>query len=158
MKEVDLVPMDQEQFQSYLEQGVRRYAAENVKAGYRTEEDAEERSREDHLRLLPQGLETPSNHLFIIRERGSGKSVGALWIKIEEEGRRSGFIYDIFIEERCRGKGLGKATMRALDRFAKEKGLRALYLHVFSHNPVAIHLYQESGFVVKSMNLEKLME
>jgi GNAT superfamily N-acetyltransferase len=158
MKEVELLPMSHDQFQSYLEQVVLRYAKENIKAGYRTDEDAERCSREDHQRLLPQGIDTPLNYLLTIRDKANAEEVGALWLKVEDRGRPVGFVYDLFLEERHRGKGLGKATMAALDAFAKERGLRALYLHVFSHNAVAIRLYQEAGFKVKSMNMEKLMD
>jgi GNAT superfamily N-acetyltransferase len=158
MRDVILAPMSEEQFQSYLERAVHRYALENIKAGYRTEEDAESKSKEDHLRLLHNGLDTPFNHLFVIKDLAGGEQVGALWVKFEEDGSRSGFIYDLFIEEEQRGKGLGKATIRALEKLAKERAVRVLYLHVFAHNPVAIRLYQESGFVVKSMNMERLLE
>jgi ribosomal protein S18 acetylase RimI-like enzyme len=158
MRDVILVPMIEEQFQSYLEQAVHRYALENIKAGYRTEEDAESKSKEDHLRLLHNGLDTPLNHLFVIKDPASGDQVGALWVKFEEDGSRSGFIYDLFIEEEHRGQGLGKATIRALEKLAKERAVRVLYLHVFAHNPVAIRLYQGEGFVVKSMNMERLLE
>jgi ribosomal protein S18 acetylase RimI-like enzyme len=157
MREVELLQMSQYQFQGYLERAVLRYAKENIKAGYRTNEDAERRSREDHLRLLPQGQDTPFNHLFVIKEKASGEEVGALWLKVEDYGRPAGFIYDVFLEEEYRGKGLGKATMTALEAFARKIGLRALYLHVFSHNTVAIRLYGEVGFKVKSMNMEKLL-
>jgi ribosomal protein S18 acetylase RimI-like enzyme len=158
MEEVELVPMNEHQFQKYLELAVHRYALENIKAGYRTKEEAEDRSRQDHLRLLHLGLVTPCNYLYVIKDMASGEEVGSLWLKVEEDGRPTGFIYDIFLEEEHRGKGLGKATLRALERLAKEKGLRALYLHVFAHNPVAIHLYQSTGFVVKSVNMEKRMD
>ncbi len=158
MREVELLPMSEDQFQSYLERAVHRYAKENVKAGYRTDEDAERRSREDHLRLLHLGLDTPDNYLFEIRDRANGEEVGALWFKVEDDGRPVGFIYDVFLEEDHRRKGLGKATMKALEQLAREKGLKALYLHVFTHNPVAVHLYEVAGFKVKSMNMEKRLD
>jgi len=155
MSEVELLPMGEAEFQSYLERAVKRYALENIKAGYRTVEDSERRSQEDHLRLLPLGLETPCNFLLVIKDKASSKSVGALWLRTEDDGRPVGFVYDIFLEEGERGKGLGKATMRALEEFARGKGLKALYLHVFAHNLVAVRLYQGSGYKVKSMNMEK---
>ena len=158
MSEVELLPMSESEFQSYLERAVKRYAQENIKAGYRTVDDAERRSQEDHLRLLPLGIETPCNYLLVIKEKASSRSVGALWLRTEDDGRPVGFVYDIFLEEEERGRGLGKATMRALEEFARGKGLKALYLHVFAHNHVAMRLYQGSGYQVKSMNMEKLLE
>jgi len=156
--EVDLVPMDKKQFSQYYEGSVLRYAQENIRAGYRTEAEAERRSREDHKRILPKGLRTPGTFLMVVLSRSTGEGIGAVWLKVEGGARPSGFIYDIFLEEPYRGKGYGKATLRALEAFARENGLKALLLHVFAHNPVAIHLYQGAGFEVKSMNMEKVLE
>lgn len=158
MREVDLVPMLEGQFAIFQEDSVVRYAHENIKAGYRTEEDALQWSRNEFQRLLPSGLSTPDNHFFIIRDRASGQEIGAIWLKVETKGSPSAFIYEIFLQEELRGKGFGKATMKALEDLAREKGLKALYLHVFAHNSVAIHLYEVSGFKVRSMNMEKLLE
>lgn len=158
MQEVALVPMNEDQFQRYLGAAIQRYSMENVKAGYWTKEEAGPRSEEAHLRLLPEGLVTPGVLLFVIQERGSGTEVGALLLKIEGSDPPIGFIYDIFLEEEHRGKGLGKATMKAMEEMARQKGLRALYLHVFAHNPVALRLYEHSGFKVKSMNMEKRLD
>jgi ribosomal protein S18 acetylase RimI-like enzyme len=155
MKEVELLPMDEGQFAAYLERAVPRYAKENVKAGYRTEEDALDRSRADHLRLLPLGTETPGNHLFIINDRESGHQIGVIWIKFEEGNNPAVYIYDVFVEEQFRGKGYGKATLRAVEAFSKAKGARSIFLHVFAHNPLAMRLYDEAGFKVRSMNMEK---
>jgi len=47
------------------------------------------------------------------------------------------------------------ATLRALERLAKKKESRALFLPVLAQNSVAIHPYEEPGFEIKSMNMEK---
>jgi ribosomal protein S18 acetylase RimI-like enzyme len=156
--EVELVPMDKKQFARFYERSVQRYAQENIKAGYRTETEAESRSKEDHKKLLPKGLRTPDHILMVVRSRSTGEEVGTIWMKVERGDRPSGFIYDIFLEERFRGMGYGKATLRALESLAREKGLGSLFLHVFAHNPVAIRLYQGTGFKVKSMNMEKVLD
>jgi GNAT superfamily N-acetyltransferase len=158
MMEVDLVPMDKKQFSQFYEKSVRRYAQENIRAGYRTEAEAERKSREDHKKLLPKGVRTPDTFLMVVRSRSTGEEIGAVWMRVERGTRPTAFIYDIFLEEPYRGKGYGKATLQALEALARQNGLKALYLHVFAHNPVAINLYQGAGFKVKSMNMEKLLD
>ncbi len=150
-----MVPMEEDRFPEYLERAVRRYAQENIRAGYRTEHDALAISRQDHLRLLPQGLSTPDNYLMTVKDSSTGFEVGVIWFKMEATEQASAFIYDVFIKEAFRDQGYGRATMKALERFARERGLRSLLLHVFAHNSTAIHLYESVGFEVKSMNMEK---
>lgn len=158
MAEVELVPMDMEEFEAYLDRAIPRYAAETVKAGYRTSQEAVQRAKEDHDRLLPAGLGTPDNHLLVIRRTRDGQKVGTVWLRVDRGERPTGFVYDVFIDEGLRGKGLGKATMRAMESLAKSLGLRALYLHVFAHNPVALRLYEGEGYRVRSLNMEKALD
>jgi hypothetical protein len=48
--------MTEEEFQAFLAESVPEYAAEKVKAGNWTPEEALEKSRNEHTRLLPEGL------------------------------------------------------------------------------------------------------
>ena len=99
---VRLVPMTENEFEAYLDQTVPKYAAENVRAGYWSEEGALERSRKIYLNLLPRGVETENNYLFHIQTEESGEKVGVVWIK-HEVPRPHGFIFDIRLDETQRG-------------------------------------------------------
>jgi len=158
MAEVELVPMDQKQFSAYLEKAIERYAAENVKAGYHTVKEAIEKSKEDHLRLLPEGNVTPDNHLLIVRDKLTGAIIGSVWLRMKYGAQPSGFLFDIFLEERFRGQGLGASVMMELERLAVKMGARSLFLHVFAHNPAAINLYKKLGYEMKSMNMGRSLE
>jgi ribosomal protein S18 acetylase RimI-like enzyme len=154
---VRLVPMTENEFEAYLNQTVPEYAAENVRAGYWSEEDALERSRKIYLNLLPQGVETENNYLFHIQVEESGEKVGFVWIK-HEVPRPHGFIFDIRLDETQRGKGYGKQAMLALEKFAKELELETIGLHVFAHNAAAMNLYKRLGYQVTSQNMVKRLE
>jgi hypothetical protein len=52
--------MTEEEFQAFLAESVPEYAAEKVKAGNWTPEEALEKSRKEHTRLLPEGLPNTS--------------------------------------------------------------------------------------------------
>lgn len=156
VRSVTLAPLLQPEFEAYIERDVRLYAEENVRAGYWSEGEALEKSRLAHERLLPSGLTTPNHYLFAIRETATGASVGSLWLMADRETESPvGFILDLFVDETYRRKGYGRQAMLALEDKARDMGLTSLGLHVFAHNPVAFHLYQELGYVVKSLNMTK---
>jgi len=156
LQRVRLDDMTEAEFQDFRCQSIERYAQENVKAGYWCMEDSLQRSEAENARLLPEGLKTPDHHVLMVRDESTGVSVGLIWLKVDRSGPvPSGFIYDVFVYEEFRNKGYGKAIMSAIEVKAGEHGLRTLYLHVFAHNPVAMRLYQDSGFEVGSLNMRK---
>lgn len=151
---VRLVPMTGGEFETYLEKTVPEYAADKVRAGDWSEEDALERSRKSYATLLPQGVKTENNYLFRIQLEGSGEKIGVIWMK-HEAPRPHGFIFDIVLDEAQRGKGYGKQAMLALEEFGKGLGLENIGLHVFAHNPAAMRLYERLGYEVSSQNMVK---
>jgi RimJ/RimL family protein N-acetyltransferase len=153
---IKLIPFTEKEFEDYRRQGIARYAEENVKAGFWNPAEAIEKSRAAHEALLPQGLATPHQHLFSIREMENGEQVGTIWLSEDtESGIPSGFIYDLFIFEPFRRRGYATRAMRALEDKAKGLGLTVMYLHVFAHNPAARSLYDKLGYGVKSTNMAK---
>ena len=153
---IHLVPMNQIEFESFLARDIPEYAQENVKAGYWSVEEALERSRADHERLLPQGLATHGHLFFNIQEAQSGKNVGTIWLKVNQDSAMpSGFIYNLEIDEPFRRKGLATQAMLAIEGKARELGLAVLFLHVFGHNQSAQALYHKLGYTVTSLNMEK---
>jgi len=154
MVEVVLEPMAESEYEIFLERTVREYAEENVKAGYWQQAEATKRSMEAHRKLLPDGLRTPDHYIFIARDKASGNEVGCIWLRVEKDHVvPSGFIYAVFISKEQRGKGYGAGTMKAIEAKASEMGLRRLMLHVFTHNPVAIRLYESAGYKTASINM-----
>jgi len=146
--------MRESEFGAFLEQTVRLYAEENIRAGYWQRSEATRRSRDNHNKLLPDGLETPGHQIFVVRDDPSQEAVGYIWLKVEKEALiPSGFIYALFIQEQFRGKGYGTRAMQGMEAKSAELGLRRLMLHVFADNPVALHLYESSGYRVTSLNM-----
>lgn len=151
-----LKPMTQTEFESYQEILVKDYAQENVEAGYWDESDAIERSRKSVSDLLPQGVATPNHHIFTVCE--GEQRVGIVWMRATLDAPiKSGFIFDIAIEEDQRSKGFGKQTMQLVEDQAREMGLTQMGLHVFAKNKVARNLYEGLGYEVKSLNMTKLL-
>jgi ribosomal protein S18 acetylase RimI-like enzyme len=146
--------MSEDEFRAYLEKTIPEYAADNVRAGYWSEEEALERSRKAYEQLLPQGVQTEHNYLFHIQVGETREKIGMLWMK-HEAPRPYGFLFEISLEEAQRGKGYGKQAMLALEEVARSLGIETVGLHVFTHNSAAMRLYQGLGYQVTSQNMVK---
>jgi ribosomal protein S18 acetylase RimI-like enzyme len=146
--------MTQTEFEAFLEQEIPEYAADNVRAGYWAESESLQKSREAFERLLPQGLQSKDQYLYSIYE--GDEAVGVIWMRAEmERPVKSGFIYDLHVDEKFRGKGYGKQAMYLIEDKARELGLKSIGLHVFGYNTVARNLYEGIGYETTSLNMIK---
>ena len=146
--------MNESEFQSFLADSIPAYAADKIKAGNWTEEEAERRSSEEHARLLPQGLDTPNHFLYSIEI--NQKPIGRIWFTSDPKTHGgAGFINDLFIEEEFRGQGLATRALHLLEEEASRLGLSRLSLHVFGFNESAIDLYKKLGYKVTNLNMSK---
>lgn len=153
---IKLIPMNDDEFQSYLAQAVADYAQDHVKAGDWDVADALEKSRREFQQLLPNGVASPKQHLYTAIDMATNAKVGMIWFAEREQGNtRFAFIYDFIIHEELRGKGFGKQTLLALEDEVKKAGLGTISLHVFGHNKTAFMLYQNTGFEVTHAMMSK---
>ena len=113
-----------------------------------------QKARESFERLLPQGLQSENHYLYSIYD--GDEAVGVIWMRAEI-GRpiKSGFIYDLRVDEQFRGKGYGKQAMLLIEDKARELGLKSIGLHVFGYNTVARNLYEGIGYETTSLNMIK---
>jgi ribosomal protein S18 acetylase RimI-like enzyme len=63
-----------------------------------------------------------------------------------EFGGRFGLLDELYIEEACRGRGIGKHAMAFAEKQCQARGWGALRLEVGQHNERAIALYSSAGF------------
>lgn len=154
---VQLTPMNQETFDHYYKNSVKEYANQHVQAGNWKEEDALQKAENQFTDLLPAGLETNNQKLFSIVH--NEQNVGILWIHIRTNGQeKQAFIYDIHLDNNQQGKGLGKATMEALDAYAISYNIKQIGLHVFAHNHRAISLYKKMGYHMTGHHMAKRVD
>ncbi|HSB89907.1 MAG TPA: GNAT family N-acetyltransferase [Anaerolineales bacterium] len=153
---VSLRAMTEEEFRSFLSKDIEDYAAEKVKAGNWTAEEALRRSQQDHDGLLPRGLASPHQHLYTIEL--DGEPVGRLWLSTDPKlGGGVGFIYDVFVAEAFRRRGVAKQALRLLETEALQFGLKSLALHVFGFNTAARSMYEDLGYTVTNINMAKAL-
>ena len=53
----------------------------------------------------------------------------------------------MYVRPQQRGQGLGKLILQALERHARQKGARRLYLETGCRQPEALGLYERAGFM-----------
>jgi len=145
--------MTQPEYETFLERTIPEYAAEHVRAGNWTESESLEKSRKEFEDLLPQRLKTEDNYLYTLVD--GEEPVGMIWVKVKRQPSISGFIYDVYVNEKFRGKGYGKSLMLLLEEKAREMGLRSLELHVFGSNHVARKLYETIGYETTNVSMSK---
>jgi len=151
-----LVPMSPEAYAQYVVVAVAGYAQQNIASGRWPAEGALERSGAEHQKLLPQGLATPDNYLFEIQDAEAGTVVGSLWFAVENRGgARTGFVFDVRVDERYRRQGHATRAFTALEPFVRGLGLSTIGLHVFAYNVEAQALYEALGYRVTSLNMHK---
>ena len=149
-----LIPMTQPEYEVYLKHLIPDYAADNVRAGYWDESEALEKSRKQVDSLLPQGLQTKDHYIYTLVDEE--QAVGMIWLRAQlDRAVKSGFIYDVIVDEKFRGKGYGRQLMSLIEEKARELDLKSIGLHVFAYNKVAKNLYESLGYEITSLNMIK---
>lgn len=67
------------------------------------------------------------------------------------------YIDDLCVDEKQRGKHIGKELYLAAEKIAKENGCYNLTLNVWSCNPTAIKFYESIGLVPQKVGMEKIL-
>lgn len=156
---VTLEPMSAQEWERWRGTAVRAYAADKVRVGTWSAEDAEARSERAFAELLPEGRDTGGHELrSIVTE--AGETVGVLWFagRTDEMGRSVAFIYDIEVHDASRGHGFGRAALQALESLARSLGYTAIGLHVFGDNEIARNLYRTSGYLETDVMMRKPLD
>lgn len=157
---VQLEPMTETQYQSYLDTAVEDYAQAHLKSGDCAPEDALRLAQEDYQKLLPDGLQSKNNFLFSIHDDalGDNETIGMVWFAVKAKRVvRSAFIYDLNIREDLRGRGYGRKVMERVEEQAQEMGIDTVGLHVFGYNHAARTLYEKMGYQITGIGMTKTL-
>ena len=82
--------------------------------------------------------------------------MGHVWVGPRTPPRLPGRV-DLRHRDRTheRGKGYGRALLRAAERETARHGVRTIGLNVFGPNTVARNLYESAGYEVASLQMHK---
>jgi ribosomal protein S18 acetylase RimI-like enzyme len=157
---VQLEPMTETQFRSYLDTAVEDYAQAHLKSGDCAPKDALRLAQEDYQELLPDGLQSKNQFLFSIHDDAPDKNeiIGMVWFAVKD-GRagRSAFIYDLGIREDLRRKGYGRKVMERVEERVREMGIGKVGLNVFGYNQAARTLYEKMGYQITGIGMIKTL-
>jgi len=134
-------------------------------AGFPTEERELKKYIEKSIDAFPRGA-----YIVLVRDdeekskKCSSSCVGVVGVSNTPETRRDdfdralqftddgGYISDLVIETRCRGRGLGEKLMLCGESLCKEMGREEVYLHVSTRKVGVIRLYENIGYEERSSN------
>lgn len=151
-----LVAMSPASFAAFVEIAVADYAASSVAAGRWAAADALALSRAEFGALLPQGLQTPDQHLYEIRAAADGPMIGFLWFALVTRGSlSSAYVFQLQIEPAQRRRGHARAAFEAMEALAAGLGATSIGLHVFAGNEAAQALYRSLGYHATGVNMLK---
>lgn len=151
--EITFRPMQSSEYPKFIEYFVADYSIELAQAYGLSATRAKSQAQNEIADDLPFGVETADQVLLCI-ENEPGSVVGYLWYRQDVEAR-SAFINDFYIFPAHRGRGYGKAAIKALEARLRRTGLQQLRLRVAASNGRARHVYEDGGFVVTGVNMFK---
>jgi ribosomal protein S18 acetylase RimI-like enzyme len=149
---IRLRPLRQDELAQFRAAQRREYVRGMIEEAGLTPADAEEKADADHASLFPDGAPQPQHRIEQL-ESVDGDHVGHVWWAPRGAGRA--YVYDLFIEERFRGQGLGRRALELVEADARAAGLRGIDLNVWGRNDVARRLYRSAGFDERAVFMSK---
>ena len=96
----------------------------------------------------------------LVAEGADGAPLGFIALKVGDDvvGVARGHVADLAVAADARRIGVGTALMRAGEVWARDRGLPALSLDVWSTNERALTFYQRLGYCAESLCLIKRLD
>jgi ribosomal protein S18 acetylase RimI-like enzyme len=142
------------EFDEYLGWVVDDYAAELERNGKAVGDAAMDASRASFAALLPEGVGS-LGQVLLIADDPEGARVGVLWFGPSTDDPTMAWIYDITVNEEQRGRGWGRAILRAFEEEARARGYARAGLNVYADNHIARRLYDSLGYRETARQLHK---
>lgn len=148
---VRLIPVTPPEYDDFVTEQIREFAEQKVRAGHWRPEEAQELSRHAVESFLPKGGPSKGHRVYRAANEAGGR-VGWIWVGpppvrlLNLPDRR--WLYQITVDSSLRGKGYGRAMLRATEELLIREGAKELYLNVFRWNSVARGLYDSAGYEV----------
>ncbi|RYV51119.1 GNAT family N-acetyltransferase [Pengzhenrongella frigida] len=137
----------------WFEAGEREYHGDLIRAG-KSPEQADVAASQSFEEYFPGGVPAPGHHVFDVL--ADDEPVGYVWIGPQTSGDpQDWWLWDIAIDDRHRGRGLGRAAVELAEAEAVRRGARSLGLKVFGFNTAARSLYESLGYDTVSLLMTK---
>lgn len=140
-------------FKSFSTENYAKALKRNLKITYRL---ALEMAVKESEESMPKGFYSEGHHFQNIIEKESGEKIGFLWY-YKNAKRSSAFVYDIWLEENMRSRGLSVEIFKKLEKDLSRDKITYLRLNVFADNNQAIKSYLNNGFEVCNSIMQKIL-
>lgn len=141
--------MTQEEYDYFYAWSVEHHARELMEQSHMPLEKAMKEAGAEFSEMLPEGLDTPHNHLMTILDCDTKENIGFIWTLHEvTEGRKQSFVCDFAIWEAYRRKGYAFEALRQAEKQAANANCVESVLFVSDNNIAANALYQKCSYRV----------
>lgn len=151
-----LRPMVESEFAEYVRFSMELFASEKMRGEGLTRNAAWKIAQESMQNKFPHGLSSENQCVFVVCFGEGAAPIGFVWLEERDrDGKKSVYIYDIYIKPEFQGQGLGQKTMEAIEGIARERGAGRVQLHVFGHNERARNLYEKMDYRATNIMMAK---
>ncbi|MGA7711946.1 MAG: GNAT family N-acetyltransferase [Rhizomicrobium sp.] len=124
---------------------------------------ADPQMAEEHYAALILHLATYNGKIFIAEDQAAHpigwaavhESEGEIFIRAEE--RRYGFLAELYVVDRARGTGVGRALIMACEDWARDRKLVSLRIGVLARNSDALKVYERAGYAPYALQVRKYL-
>lgn len=153
---LELVEKREDELAHWIPAMIASYVEDRIHAGD-SREAAWSAAEEQFDRLIPNGRPTDGQHVMNVV--ADGEAVGVLWMSRPVDERDDTWsVFFVEIDERHRGRGLGRAAMLEAEAWALARGGQRITLSVIGPNAVARALYDSLGYEVQVTTLAKELD
>lgn len=151
---ISLRLMRENELPDYLEYFIPAYASEISCSHRLSYSESLMQAKTEVAADLPAGVNTAGQFLLCLYDADNSQEViiGYLWY---EDDLPLAFINDFHILPAHQGKGLAKQALELFENILKLRGFQQIKLRVAGDNERAKHVYQNSGFCVTGINMNK---
>ncbi len=151
---VQLIPLSAQRFPAWIERSRHEYESDLIASG-ESPHDAHRHAKKSLDAAFPENVPTIDNAVFDVLDT-TDSTIGYLWVGTDSSlDSNSWWVWDIVIDNEHRGKGLGRATMKLAEDYARSHGAHTLGLSVFGFNHGARGLYESMGYATVSTKMNK---
>ena len=141
---------------------VRKYTVETAWTVF-SKSERKELDKEKWTKHILEGFEKLSKRetdRIFVAEDESHAFLGYLWVGEGNNmmtGLKHGYVYDLFVREEFRGKGIGRILLKKAESYCREKRYSRILLMVSVSNEAAIKLYGKMGFKAEQTYMAKVL-
>jgi ribosomal protein S18 acetylase RimI-like enzyme len=141
---------------------VRKYTLETAWATFPEDEKKmldKEKWTKNFFEMFEKLSKREGDRIYIVEDRNH-VFLGYLWVGEGSNmmtGLKHGYIYDVFVKEEFRCKGIGKKLLEKAESYCREKRYSRILLMVSVSNQAAVKLYGEMGFKAEQTYMAKTL-